>query len=324
MGTPNCVARLGVVERRLVAGAAGAHRAPEDAVARLVEARQRAAHGRHPGRRAESGRRTSSSTSSEVTDARSDSLRWMSLAVKPGVSVGTMKPWIGPGPSPSDSPRAHTTATSAMPPLVIHILVPFSTQSSPSRRARVRMLAGSLPESGSVRPKQPMSLARRHAREPLLLLLLGPELPDREHGQRALHRHEAAGARSRRPRARGRPGRRPPRWCRRSRSPRGACRAGRARPSPWPGPSGRCPPRTTRPRRAGRGRRRTGGRCRAAAARRRRAGASTSRKSRASPVPRGGLADGSPGAGSLMPPWSPLRPTGSRSPSTRSARMRSR
>ena len=44
-----------------------------------------------------------------------------------------------------------------MPPLVIHIFVPFSTQSSPSRRARVRMLAGSLPESGSVSPKQPIT-----------------------------------------------------------------------------------------------------------------------------------------------------------------------
>ncbi len=47
-----------------------------------------------------------------------------------------------------------------MPPLVIHILVPFRIQSPPSRRALVRMLAGSLPESGSVRPKQPMASPR--------------------------------------------------------------------------------------------------------------------------------------------------------------------
>ena len=55
------------------------------------------------------------------------------------------------------SVRAHTTATSATEPLVIHILVPSSTQSSPSRRARVRMPAGLEPKSGSVSPKQPIA-----------------------------------------------------------------------------------------------------------------------------------------------------------------------
>ena len=48
-------------------------------------------------------------------------------------------------------------ATSAIPPLVIHILVPDRTQSSPSFRAAVRMPDGSLPKSGSVRPKHPMT-----------------------------------------------------------------------------------------------------------------------------------------------------------------------
>ena len=75
----------------------------------------------------------------------------MSEAVKPLVSVGTTKPR-----TPS-SVLAHTTATSAMPPLVIHIFVPLRTQSSPSRLAVVRMLAGSEPKSGSVRPKQPIA-----------------------------------------------------------------------------------------------------------------------------------------------------------------------
>ena len=40
---------------------------------------------------------------------------------------------------------------------MIHILPPDSTQSSPSRRARVDMFAGSEPWSGSVSPKQPIS-----------------------------------------------------------------------------------------------------------------------------------------------------------------------
>ena len=50
---------------------------------------------------------------------------------------------------------AQTTATSATEPLVIHIFWPCRIQSSPSRRARVRIEPGSEPASGSVRPKQP-------------------------------------------------------------------------------------------------------------------------------------------------------------------------
>ena len=53
------------------------------------------------------------------------------------------------------SVRAHTTATSDAEPLVIHILEPCRIQSSPSRRARVRIAPGSDPASGSVSPKQP-------------------------------------------------------------------------------------------------------------------------------------------------------------------------
>jgi hypothetical protein len=52
---------------------------------------------------------------------------------------------------------AHTTATSAIEPFVIHILVPLSTQPPRSRRAVVRIPEGSLPESGSVSPKQPIA-----------------------------------------------------------------------------------------------------------------------------------------------------------------------
>lgn len=52
---------------------------------------------------------------------------------------------------------AQTVATSAMPPLVIHILEPFRIQSPPpSRTALVRIPEGLLPKSGSVRPKQPI------------------------------------------------------------------------------------------------------------------------------------------------------------------------
>ena len=137
-----------------------------------------------PGRTASPGSRTSSRTSSDVTEARSESLRWMSLAVNPGESVGTRKPRI-----PS-SVLAHTTARSAIPPLVIHIFVPESTQSSPSLRAAVRIRPGSEPTSGSVRPKHPMTSPLAIAGSHRSSLLLGAEAVDREHAERALDRDE--------------------------------------------------------------------------------------------------------------------------------------
>ena len=91
----------------------------------------------------------SSNVSSLVTEARIDILCLMARPEKPGVSVGTTKPRM-----PS-SVCAHTTTTSATLPLVIHIFAPLSTQSSPSRLARVRMPLGLEPWSGSVRPNAP-------------------------------------------------------------------------------------------------------------------------------------------------------------------------
>ena len=75
----------------------------------------------------------------------------MSLAEKPGVSVGTRNPRM-----PS-SVWAQTTAMSAIEPFVIHIFEPFSTHPSPSRLADVRMWFGSLPKSASVSPKHPIT-----------------------------------------------------------------------------------------------------------------------------------------------------------------------
>ena len=98
------------------------------------------------------GTRTSSRTSSEVTEARSDIFLWISGAVKPGIPFSTMKPRIS-----SSSVRAQTIAMSAIEPFVIHIFAPFRIQSVPSRRAWVRIVPGSEPASGSVRPKQPIT-----------------------------------------------------------------------------------------------------------------------------------------------------------------------
>ena len=77
-------AGLGVLQRGVVAGAPGADRAPADAEARLGQAGQRPAHAldlRAAPRRPAAARPPA--ISSEVIDARSDSLRWMSRAVKP-------------------------------------------------------------------------------------------------------------------------------------------------------------------------------------------------------------------------------------------------
>ena len=77
---------------------------------------------------------------------------FISRALNPGVDVGTANPM-----TPS-SARAHTIATSAIDALVIHIFEPLRIQSDPSRRAVVRMPPGLEPKSGSVSPKQPISL----------------------------------------------------------------------------------------------------------------------------------------------------------------------
>src|SRR2546430_10999014 len=60
-------------------------------------------------------------------------------------------------PRITPSSRAHTIAMWAMPPFVIHILLPFRMYEFPSLRATVRIPEGLLPKSASVSPKQPMT-----------------------------------------------------------------------------------------------------------------------------------------------------------------------
>ena len=84
-------------------------------------------------------------------EARMASFGSIGVAVNPGVSVGTRKPR-----TPS-SVRAQMIAIPAMEASPIQRLAPSMTQPPPSRRAVVAMLPGSLPASGSVRPKQPMT-----------------------------------------------------------------------------------------------------------------------------------------------------------------------
>src|SRR5688572_4695778 len=78
------------------------------------------------GRIASAGTHTSWKTSSLVSEARRESLPFWSLAVNPLVFVGTTKPRIDLSDL-SPFVFAHTTATCAWDPFVIHIFPPFRT-----------------------------------------------------------------------------------------------------------------------------------------------------------------------------------------------------
>ncbi len=130
----------GVGQRGLQAVPGRPERAEDDAEPGLVQTRQRAAQPGHLGQHRVAGSRTSSSTSSAVTEARSDSSvldRCRGEARRVGrhheTSDACSRLPVRLGSSPS-SVWAQTTATSATEPLVIHILVPFNTQSAFSPR----------------------------------------------------------------------------------------------------------------------------------------------------------------------------------------------
>src|SRR5262249_44734717 len=102
------------------------------------------------GRTLSAGIRQSLKKNDEVNSAARENLSMWKAVLKPGVPFSTRNPRMVP------SVFAHTTATSAIEPLVIQDFAPLSTQESPSRRALVRMPPGFDPKSGSVRPKHPI------------------------------------------------------------------------------------------------------------------------------------------------------------------------
>ena len=79
-------------------------------------------------------------------------------------------------------------------PFVIHIFVPETIQSSPSRRARVRIAPGSLPASGSVSPKHPIASPAAIRGSHSCRCSSRAEGVDRVHRERTLHGDEAAEA----------------------------------------------------------------------------------------------------------------------------------
>ena len=92
--------------------------------------------------------------------------------------------------------RSWTTRTmkSARGPLVMKVLEPLITYSSPSRIAVVRMPATSEPAPGSVIPRQPIFSPLRPGFEVALLLLLGAEQVDRRQDHVGLDREAHVGA----------------------------------------------------------------------------------------------------------------------------------
>ncbi len=110
----------------------------------------------------------------------------MSCVVKPFVPLGTRKPRV-----PS-SVAAHTTATSAIEPFVIHIFCPCSDPVAAVAARACAHRAGVRAGVGLGQAEAADRLAGGHARQPLGLLLLRAPAPDRVHRQRPLHGHQRA------------------------------------------------------------------------------------------------------------------------------------
>jgi hypothetical protein len=78
----------------------------------------------------------------------------MRATTNPGVFTSTMNADMPFFPA-ALSVSANTIATSALAPVVMNCLTPFSTYESPRRSARVAIALASEPVCGSVRQKQP-------------------------------------------------------------------------------------------------------------------------------------------------------------------------
>ena len=125
---------------------------------RVDEAARRVARGGGRRRAAGPGRRAPT-----VFDARSPILSSGLPATRPGVPAGIDEAPDPPRARARRPPRSVRTIarmTSAVPPLLIHALAPFSTHPSPLRTARARSPAASEPASASESAKAPSSSPR--------------------------------------------------------------------------------------------------------------------------------------------------------------------
>ena len=229
---PNWIRSLRVLERRFEAGAGRADRAPDDPVAGLVEAGERAFQRAHLGQDGVGGQ-------AHVVEQQLGGDRGAQAELLVDVLGGEALGALGDeeaadalvGLRPDDGDVGDRAVGDPHLLAVQDPVVAVAAGAGP-HRAGVRAGVGLGQAEAADR------LAGGHPRQPLLLLLLRAPAPDREHRQRALDRDQAADAASRRPRAPCRRGRRRWRRRRRSRSPRGACRARRACPVRAPARSG--------------------------------------------------------------------------------------
>ena len=126
-----------------------------------------------------------------MTDARSDSLPWISGAREAAhalldeeaadLAVVRARPHDG-----------HVGDRAVRDP---HLRAVEDPVGAVAARRACASIPGSEPASDSVRPKQPIASPGVHRRQPALLLLLRAPAPDGEHRQRALDRARAADAR---------------------------------------------------------------------------------------------------------------------------------
>ena len=121
-----------------------------------------------------------------MIEARSDSLPSIFGVEKPLVPRSTMKPRISP------SSFAHTTATSAIGELVIHILAPVSAIAAGDFLGARRHRAGIGAVVGLGQAEAADDLAARELGQIFAPLRLAAVGVDRVHDQRGLHRHRRA------------------------------------------------------------------------------------------------------------------------------------
>ncbi len=115
------------------------------------------------------------------------------ITAKPGRSVSTMKALM-PLCFCSGSAIAKTISRSAWAPLVMKFFIPLSTQSSPSRTARVCWLAASVPAFGSLRQKAPSFSPFASGVRKSRFCAASPYVSQRPADQAVVHRHDHAGA----------------------------------------------------------------------------------------------------------------------------------
>ena len=136
-------------------------------------------------RRSASATRSPSNASSAVEEVCRPSLgiSFETVSPSPARARNALTP-----PAPAPPVRANTITASAKPPFVIQVFVPCSSQSSPSRSARRRMLAVSRAGVGLGQRVAAELLAARERRQQPRLLLGRAVALDRRGGQPGVHR----------------------------------------------------------------------------------------------------------------------------------------